>query len=84
MEKYLKDFNRKTRLLEYFSENPELDTSKSSLVKKKSNFCPPQNWNSALESVIKSLPKQSFYEENFKNNSNILKHNDKICWIRNE
>ena len=43
MEKYLKDFNRKTRLLEYFSENPELDTSKSSLVKKKSNFCPPQN-----------------------------------------
>ena len=27
-----------------------------------------------MDSVIKFLPKQSFYEENFKNKSNISKH----------
>ena len=65
MEKDIKDFTRKLRLVEFFSENPELDTPDSSLVKNKSNFCPPQNRNSTLESVIKFLQKQSFYEENF-------------------
>ena len=54
-------------------ENPELDTPDSSLVKSKSNFCPPQNLNSTFESVFKFLQKQSFYEENFKNKSNISK-----------
>ena len=53
MEKDIKDFTRKLRLAELFSENPELDTPDSSLVKNKSNFCPPQNRNSTLESVIK-------------------------------
>ena len=43
-------------------------------VKNKSNFCPPQNRNSTLESVINFLQKQSFSEENFLNKSNILKH----------
>ena len=43
MEKYVKDFTRKLRLVEFFMENPELDTPDSSLVKNKSNFCPPQN-----------------------------------------
>ena len=43
MEKDIKDFTRKLRLVEFFSENPELDTPDSSLVKNKSNFCPPQN-----------------------------------------
>ena len=74
MEKDIKDFTRKLRLVEFFSENPELDTLDSSLVKNKSNFRPPQNRNSTLESVIKFLQKQSFYKENFKNKSNISKH----------
>ena len=69
MEKGIKDFTRKLRLVEFFSENPD-----SYLVKSKSNFSPPQNRNSTLESVIKFLQKQSFYEENFKNKSNISKH----------
>ena len=73
MEKDIKHFTRKLRLVEFFSENPELDTPDSSLVKKKSSFCPPQNGNSTLESVIKFLQKQSFSEENFKNKSNISK-----------
>ena len=73
MEKYINDFTRKLRLVEFFSENPELDTPDSSLVKSKSNFCPPQNRNSTLESVIKFLQKQSFYKDNFKNKSNISK-----------
>ena len=60
MEKDIKDFTRKLKLVEFFSENPELDTPDSSLVKSKSNFCPPQNRNSTLESVIKFLQKQSF------------------------
>ena len=46
----------------------------SSLAKNKSNFCPPQNRNITLESVIKFLKKLSFSEENFKNKSNISKH----------
>ena len=74
MEKDIKDFTRKLRLIEFFLENPELDTPDSSLVKSKSNFCPPQNRNSPLESVIKFSQKQSFYEENFKNKSNISKY----------
>ena len=74
MEKDIKDFNRKLRLVEFFLENPELDTPDSSLVKSKSNFCPPQNRNSTLESVIKFLQKQSFYQESLKNKSNISKH----------
>ena len=74
MEKDIKDFTGKLMLVEFFSENPELDTPDSSLVKSKSNFCPPQNRNSTLESVIKFLQKQSFYEENFKNKSNISKY----------
>ena len=37
MEKDIKDFTRKLRLVEFFSENPELDTPESSLVKIKSN-----------------------------------------------
>ena len=74
MEKDIKDFTRKLRLVEFFSENPELDTPDSSLVKNKSNFCPPQNRNRTLESVIKFLQKQSFYEKNLKNKSNISKH----------
>ena len=61
MEKNIKDFTRKLKLVEFFSENPELDTPDSSLVKSKSNFCPPQNRNSTLESVIKFLRRQSFY-----------------------
>ena len=74
MDKDIKDFNRKLRLVEFFSKNPELDTPDYSLVKSKSNICPPQNRNSTLESVINFLQKQSFYEENFKNKSNISKH----------
>ena len=74
MEKDSKNFTRKLRLAEFFSENPELDKSDCSLVKSKSKFCPSQNRNSALESVIKCLEKQSFYEENFKNKSNISKY----------
>ena len=70
MEKDIKDFTRKLRLIEFFLENPALDTSDSC----KSNFCPPQNWNITLESVIKFLQKQSFYKENFKYKSNISKH----------
>ena len=54
-------------------ENPELDKPESSLVKSKHNFRPPENRNSTSESVIKFLQKQSFYEENFKNKSNISK-----------
>ena len=49
MEKGIKDFTRKLRLVEFFLENPELDTPDSSLVKNKSNFFPPQNQNSTLE-----------------------------------
>ena len=74
MEEDIKDFTRKLRLVESFSENPELDTPDSSQVKSKSNFCPRRNRNSTLESVIKFLQKQSFYEENFKDKSNISKH----------
>ena len=74
MEKGIKGFTRKLRLVESFSENPELDTPDFSLVKNKSNFCPPQNRNNTLESVMKFLQKQSFFEENFKNKSRISKH----------
>ena len=74
MEKDIKDFTRKLRLVEFFLENHELDTPDSSLIKNKSNFSPPQNRNSTLESVIKFLRKQGFYEEYFKNKSNISKH----------
>ena len=74
IEKDIEDFTRKLRLVGFFSENPELDIRDSSLVKNKSNFCPPQNRNSTLESVIKFLQKQGFYEEDFKNKSNISKH----------
>ena len=74
MEKYIKDFTRKRRLVEFFLENPKLDAPDSFLVKSKSNFCPPPNRNSTLESIIKFSQKQSFYEENFKNKSNISKH----------
>ena len=62
MEKDIKDFTRKLWLAEFFLQNPDLDTPDSSLVKSKYNFCPPQNRNSTLESVIKYLQKQSFYE----------------------
>ena len=58
MEKDIKDFTRKLRLLEFFSENPELDTPDSSLVKEKSNFFPPQNRDTTLEFVIKFLQNQ--------------------------
>ena len=74
VERDVKYFTRKLRLVEFFSENPELDTPDSSLVKSKSNFCPPQNRNTTLESVIKFLQKQSFYNKNFKNKSHISKH----------
>ena len=74
MEKDIKDFTRKLRLVELFLENPELHTPDASLVKNKSNLCPPQNRNNTLESVIKFLQKQSFYLENFKNKSNISNH----------
>ena len=57
MEKEIKDFTRKPRLVEIFSENSEQDTPDYSLVKGKSNF-PPQNRNSTLESVIKCLEKR--------------------------
>ena len=73
MEKDNKDFTSKLRLVGFFKEDPELDTPDSSLVKSKSNFCLPQNLNSTFESVFKVLQKQSFYEENFKNKSNISK-----------
>ena len=53
MEKDVTDYARKLRLEELFLENPELDSSDSSLVKNKSNFCLSQNRNSTLESVIK-------------------------------
>ena len=72
MEKDIKEFTRKLRLVEIFSENSEQDTPDYSLVKIKSNFCPFQNRNSTLESIIKCL--QSFYEEEIKNKSNISKH----------
>ena len=74
MKKDIKDFTGTLRSADFFSENPELDTTDSSLIKSKSNFCPPQNRNSPLESVIKFSQKQSFYEENFKNKSNISKN----------
>ena len=74
MEKDIKDFTRKPRLVEIFSKNPELDTPDYSLVKSKSNLCSPQNRNSTFESVIKCLQKQSFYEEKFKNKSNNSMH----------
>ena len=73
MEKDIKGFTRKLGLVEFFSKNRELDTYDSSLVKNKSNFCSSQNRNSTLESVIKYLQKQSFYEKNFKNQFNISK-----------
>ena len=59
MEKYIKDFTRKLRLVEVFSKKAELDTPDSSLVKSKSYFRPPQTRNTTLESVIKFLQKQS-------------------------
>ena len=73
MEKDIKGFTRKLGLIEFFWKNRELDTYDSSLVKNKSNFCSSQNRNSTLESVIKYLQKQSFYEKNFKNQFNISK-----------
>ena len=50
MEKDTKDFIRKLRPLDFSSENPELDTPDSSLVKKKSIFSFYRN--GILESVI--------------------------------
>ena len=67
MEKDIKCFTKKLRLVGFFSENPQLDTPDSSLAKSRSNFCPPQNRNSTLESVIKfftkiKLPRRKFSE----------------------
>ena len=45
MERDIRDFTRKRRLVEVFSKNPEVDKPDSFLVKSKSNFCPPQNRN---------------------------------------
>ena len=59
MEKYIKDFTGKLRLVEVFSKKAGLDTPDSSLVKSKSYFRPPQTRNTTLESVIKFLQKQS-------------------------
>ena len=74
VERDVKYFTRKLRLVEFFSENPELDTPDSPLVKNKSNLCPPQNPKSTLVCVIIFKKKQSFSEGNFKNKSNISKH----------
>ena len=74
MERDIKDFTGKLRLVELLSESPELDTPDSSLVKNKPNFCSPQSWNSTLETTIKFLQEQNFYEENFKIQSNISEH----------
>ena len=74
MERDIRHFTRKRRLVEVFSKNPEVDKPDSFLVKSKSNFCPPQNRNRTLGTVIKFLQKQSFYEENFNNKSHISKH----------
>ena len=52
VERDVKYFTRKLRLVEFFSENPELDTPDSPLVKNKSNLCPPQNPKSTLVCVI--------------------------------
>ena len=57
MEKDIKYFTRKLRLVVLILENPQLDTPDSSLAKSRSNFCPPQNRNSTLESVIKFFTK---------------------------
>ena len=57
MEKDIKDFTRKLRLVDFFL------TPDFSLVKNKSNFSPLQNRNSTLESVIKFLQNQSFSEK---------------------
>ena len=51
MEKDIKDFTRKITLVNSFSENPELDTSDSSLVKNKSNFCLLQNRNKSKQNL---------------------------------
>ena len=52
MEKDIQDFTGKLRLVEFSSENPEFNTTDSSLVKNKSNFCHPQTetvlWNLQL------------------------------------
>ena len=55
MEKDIKGLTKNLRLAECFTEKPELDTPDYSRVKNKSNFCPPLNRNSTLESVIKFL-----------------------------
>ena len=78
MKKDIKDFFRKLRPAEFFSENPKVDTSDSSLVISKSKLCPPQNRNSTLVSVINFLLKQNFSEENLKNMLNLKKNWDII------
>ena len=78
MEKDIKDFTKKLRLAEFFMEKSELDPPDSSLVKNKSNFCPSQNRNSSLESVIKFLQKQSFYKKFFLINPIFQSTDDKI------
>ena len=49
-------------------------TPDSSLIKNKPNICPPQSRKSTFESALKFLQEQSFYEENFKVQSNISEH----------
>ena len=78
MEKGIKGFTTKLRIVEFFSENPELDTPDSSLVKSKFNLRPPKNRNITLESAIKFLEKQSFYEKNLKLNPIFQRTNGKI------
>ena len=71
MRKDITDLTRKSRLVEYFSETPRLDTTDTSLVKNKSNFCSSQKRNSTLEYVIEFLQKPIFSKKNFQNKSNI-------------
>ena len=71
MRKDITDLTRKSRLVEYFSETPRLDTTDTSLVKNISNFCSSQKRNSTLEYVIEFLQKPIFSKKNFQNKSNI-------------
>lgn len=72
LEADLQEFQRKLRLLEYFSKNEE-PISDNPLAKNKSNFVPPKSNNEHLTVVLESLLKLVDSTPSTKCRSNISK-----------
>ena len=71
LKKDIRDFTRKLRLLEYFSDTDN-ENDDDSILKNKSNFCPGRNLNNTLDKIIDSLNQEEL-ETTKKSTSNLSK-----------